>query len=55
MLADLLLFLWAGVIGSRPRLDITTDEGGELPGVSLPLATVDISFESMLETESLSC
>lgn len=38
-----------------PRLDMTTEDGGELPGVSRPLATVDLSFETMLEMESLSC
>lgn len=32
-----------------------TDDGGELPGVSCPLPTVDRSFDSKLDTESLSC
>jgi hypothetical protein len=39
-----------------PRLDITIDDGGELPGVSWPLpAVVDLSLETMLEMESLRC
>lgn len=45
----------AGVRGSRPMFGIITDEGGELPGVSLPLPlVVDLSLESMLEMESRS-
>lgn len=45
----------AGVCGSRPNVDMITDEGGELPGVSMPLPLVDLSLESMLEMESRSC
>jgi hypothetical protein len=33
---------------------IITDEGGELPGVSMPLPLVDLSLESILEMESRS-
>ena len=44
-----------GVCGSKPKLDMMTEDGGELPGVSRPLAMVDLSFDSILETESLSC
>src|SRR3569833_4732465 len=40
---------------SKPRLDMMTDEGGELWGVSFPLPMVDRSLESMLEMESRSC
>lgn len=50
-----LAILAAGVVGSRPRLDIITDDGGELPGVSCPLPIVDRSLDSMLETLSRSC
>ena len=39
-----------------PMDDMITEEGGELCGVSIPLATVDdMSFDNMLETESRSC
>lgn len=44
-----------GVVGSRPRLDMMTEEGGELPGVSSPLPMVERSLDSKLEMESLSC
>lgn len=47
--------LAAGVDGSRPRVVMITDDGGELPGVSFPLATVDLSLDNMLETLSRSC
>lgn len=47
--------LAAGVDGSRPRLAMITEDGGELPGVSWPLAVVDRSLESMLEMLSRSC
>jgi hypothetical protein len=39
----------------RPMDDMMTEDGGELWGVSFPLAIVDMSFDSMLETESRSC
>ena len=41
-------FLFPDGVTGRPRLDMTTDEGGELPGVSWPLVTVDLSLESRL-------
>lgn len=47
--------LGTGVCGSKPRLVMITDDGGELPGVSWPLPTVERSLDSKLETESLSC
>jgi hypothetical protein len=40
---------------SKPRLDMITDEGGDVPGVSWALPVVDLSLDSMLETESRSC
>lgn len=47
--------LAAGVDLVRPKVDIITEDGGELPGVSLPLPIVDLSIDSILETESRSC
>ena len=50
---------WPGVEGSlipsTPLLVATTEEGGELSGVSAPLPPRDLSSEIMLDIESLSC
>lgn len=46
-----------GVEGSSPPMTplMTTDDAGELPGVSIILPRVERSFETMLEIESRSC
>lgn len=46
-----------GVEGSSPPITplMTTDEAGELPGVSIMLPKVERSFETMLEIESRNC
>lgn len=44
-----------GVMGSMPKPDMMTDEGGELPGVLIPLPKLDWSFDNMLEMESRRC
>lgn len=57
LLLDRNLPFFRGVAGSNSLLIpvITTDEAGELPGVSLRLPIVDRSFETILEMESRSC
>jgi hypothetical protein len=47
-----LLALDLGVTGPRPMVGMMTEDGGELPGVSFPLAMVERSTEIMLEKES---
>jgi hypothetical protein len=51
------LRLFKGVEGSSSLLNpvITTEDAGELPGVSFRLAIVDRSFDTRLEMESLNC
>ena len=46
-----------GVEGSSSllKLVITTEDAGELPGVSFKLPIVDLSFDTRLEMESLNC
>ena len=44
-----------GVEESGFTPDITTDEAGELPGVSMALPVAERSIVMMLEIESLSC
>lgn len=49
------LLMFRAFAESAPWPFNMTEEAGELPGVSYKLPTVERSFESILETESLSC
>jgi hypothetical protein len=44
-----------GVDGSHFPPDMTTEEAGELPGVSTVLVAADLSMLIMLDIESRSC
>ena len=57
LLLDRSLPFFPGVDGSNPPISplITTEDAGELPGVSTRLPRVDRSLDTILEIESRSC